>query len=194
MTRVGPELPDGFPFQVHQRFRRRRERLRREAADARPALVQAVKVVGRARGGHVLELVPTAAGTVDDVMHVHRGPAAARHLAEAAVAREDLLLESAALGQRVFPGLDEVFRHLLQRLAGREPAARHLPRRAQGEGEQDGDAPRETQVELSPRAAPSPGPCARPSPAARGRSRRAPSSRAGAAGLRRRVRTALPPW
>jgi len=55
---------------------------------------------------------------------MHRRPAAARHLAEASVARDDLLLTRAALGQRLFPGLDEVFGDPREALPGREPRAR----------------------------------------------------------------------
>ena len=96
VTAPQAELPDDFVW--------------RAAGDAHAAAVDAEEVVGGAEADQVLRVVASSLRARDDVVRVHRRPAAAGNLAEVPVTGANAPLQRVRLLELRFPGLDEVLR------------------------------------------------------------------------------------
>src|SRR3954468_4220717 len=85
-------------------------------------------------------------------MHMSRGLAAERCLAIALVANHDLVSRSSLLPQRRTPRVDEVLRDDPEAFALRNPFPGRLPCGGHRLAKEQGDASRNPEVELPPRA------------------------------------------
>src|SRR6266404_4041094 len=81
-------------------------------------------MVGGAEADQVFRVVASSLRQGNDVVRVHRRPAAARDLAEVVVAGADAALQRVRQLEQRPPGLDEVLRQRYQALARRQPALR----------------------------------------------------------------------
>src|SRR6266850_6082084 len=111
-----------------------------------------VQVVSSAEADQVPFVIGPTLRLRDDVVRVHRPPAAAWDLAEVPVAVADPPLERPCPLQEVLVRPDEVRREGDQTLFGPLPALRGCPEGAEGALQQSGGGRRQPDVELTPLA------------------------------------------
>src|SRR5215468_2115438 len=109
-------------------------------------------MVGSAEADQVPFVVGPSLRLRDDVVRVHRRPAAAGDLAVVAVAVADLLLERPGPLQEVLVRADEVRREADQAVFGPPPALRDRPERPESPLEEFRGRLRQPDAELTPRA------------------------------------------
>lgn len=107
---------------------------------AEEASVDRVEVMRHADGDEVPALVAAPVGSVPDVVHVGRGPAAPRDLTAPAVALADLAESCAPAAEHPFPRCDEVFRDEQDAFFLSEPAPGGGSPRAERRIQEPGDA------------------------------------------------------
>src|SRR6266850_2343962 len=139
--RVAPPQPE-FPD----------EGIGRPAGHPYAPAVDPMQVVGCAEADQVPFAVRPSLRARFDVVRVHRHPAAARDLAKVPVASADPPVQRPRPRQKVLVRLDEVLRQGDEALFGPHPALGGGAERAEGALQEDRDALRHPDVELTPRA------------------------------------------